>query len=273
MLRVIQFIFLMVVVAVNPLGAQGVDVGNKSVFTGLISASQIESQALNQYKELLQKAKAQNALLADNHPLVIKLRKIASRIIPLSYSWNERAKNWDWQINMIQSKQINAFCMPGGKIVFYSAIIEQLKLTDDEIAMVMGHEIAHALREHARERMGKTATTQAMASVGGWVASLVLGVDQRLTQEVARAGGQLLTLKFSRGDETESDLVGLELAAKAGYDPRASVSLWHKMDRAHQSKSLEWLSTHPSHDTRIKELEKNIPKVLAFYENTKNIQK
>ncbi len=248
---------------------EGVDVGANSAFSKLVPADGVERSASQQYAQLLQQAAAQNALGGKDHPQVKRLRAIAQRIIPLAVAWNPRAKDWRWEVNLIGSKQINAFCMPGGKIVFYSGILEQLKLSDDEVAMVMGHEIAHALREHARERMGKNALTQGAARVGGALASSMLGIDPRLTDGLARGGANLLTLKFSRGDESEADLVGMELAARAGYDPRAGVALWQKMSAASKGAPPQWLSTHPSGQSRIADIEKNLPKVIPLYEQAK----
>ena len=168
-------------------------------------------------------------------------------------------------MNLIGSQSINAFCMPGGKIAFFTGILEQLKLTDDEVAMVMGHEMAHALREHARARMAKSAGTGAALSIG----AQLLGLGQ-MGDLAARAGTQLLTLKFSRSDESEADLVGLELAARAGYDPKASVSLWQKMATASKNQGgLSFLSTHPSGPDRIAKLEANLPKVETLYRDAK----
>ena len=172
-------------------------------------------------------------------------------------------------MNLIGSPQINAYCMPGGKIAFYTGILDQLQLTDDEVAMVMGHEIAHALREHARARMGKSAVTQAWRAWAAPWRSLWLGVDPRLTDSVARGGANLLTLEFSRSDESEADLVGMELAARAGFDPRAGITLWQKMSAANKGAPPQWLSTHPSGKTRIAEIEKNLPKVLPLYERAR----
>ena len=132
-------------------------------------------------------------------------------------------------MNLIGSKQINAFCMPGGKIAFYYGILDRLQLSDDEVAMVMGHEMTHALREHAREQMGKNMATRGAIEIGA--AIFGLGSGGRL---LADMGGQLLTLRFGRADETEADLVGLELAARSGYDPRAGITLWEKMAAASQ---------------------------------------
>ena len=173
---------------------------------------------------------------APSRPRIIRrsarLRYIADAHHSASPTSGTRARgSWRWEVNLIGSKQINAFCMPGGKIAFYYGILDQLKLTDDEVAMVMGHEMAHALREHAREQMGKTMATRGAIEIGA--AILGLGSGGRL---LADMGGQLLTLRFGRDDETEADLVGLELAARAGYDPRAGVTLWEKMAAANQAR-------------------------------------
>ena len=243
---------------------EGVEVGGNSSFSRLVPAGQVEQQATQQYQQLLQEAASKRALAPDNHPQVLRLRAIAKKIIPYSYEWNDRAKGWKWEINVIGSKQINAFCMPGGKIAFYTGILEQLKLTDDEVAMIMGHEVAHALREHARERMGKSAAT----SLGANVLSQLLGAGQ-LGQQALGAGAQLLSLKFGREDESEADLVGMELAARAGYDPRAGVTLWQKMGAASAGAPPQWLSTHPAGTTRIADIEANLPKVMPLFDKAK----
>ena len=248
---------------------EGVDVGETSRFAKLVPAEEVEKSALQQYRQMLQQAASKNALGPDDHPQVQRLRSIARRIIPYSYDWNPRARQWQWEVNLIGSNQINAFCMPGGKIAFYTGILKQLELTDDEVAMVMGHEVAHALREHARERMGKNAATQGLSRLGGAIVSGVFGISPQITDLVAREGANLITLKFSREDETEADLVGMELAARAGYNPRAGVSLWQKMSAANKGAPPQWLSTHPSGDTRIKEIESNLPKVLPLFERSR----
>ena len=254
--------------ATSLLAREGVEVGNTSGFTKLVPAAQVEGSATQQYAQLLKQAKDKNALAPDDHPEVLRLRAIAQKLIPFSYEWNPRAKDWKWEINLIGSAQINAFCMPGGKIAFFHGILDKLQLSDDEVAMVMGHEIAHALREHARERMGKSEATNVLATIGSALASAYFKVDPNLTDAVAKQGANLLTLKFSREDETEADLVGMELAARAGYDPRSGVTLWQKMSAANKGAPPQWLSTHPSGATRIKEIETNLPKVMPLYEKS-----
>ncbi|MCY1510378.1 Beta-barrel assembly-enhancing protease [compost metagenome] len=238
-----------------------VNVGNASVARNLVPAEQIEVAGVQQYGQLLAQARAKNALAGDGNAQLQRLRAIAQRLIPFALPWNARAREWKWEVNLIGSKQINAFCMPGGKIAFFTGILEQLKLSDDEVAMVMGHEMAHALREHARARMAKSVGTGAALSIG----AQLLGLGQ-VGDLAARAGTQLITLKFSRSDETDADLVGLELAARAGYDPQASVSLWKKMATASKNQGgLSFLSTHPSGPDRIAKLEANVPKVENLY--------
>ena len=241
-----------------------VDVGGASSVRTLVPAEQLESSAKQQYSQVLAEAKSQNALAPNDHPQLLRLHSIARRLIPFASQWNPRVSNWRWEVNLIGSKQINAWCMPGGKIAFYTGILDQLKLSDDEIAMVMGHEMAHALREHARERLAKSKVT----SIGLSVASTLLGLGQ-LGDVAANLGTQLLTLKYSRDDETEADLVGLEIAARAGFWPEASVNLWKKMLASNGNGGPSFLSTHPSGGNRIQELEANLPKVQHLYEQAK----
>ncbi len=257
------------VYSLDALARDGVEVGKTSNFAKLVPAGEVEASAKTQYNQMLKQASEKNALAPDDHPQVIRLRAIAERLVPFSYEWNPRAKDWDWRVNLIGSDQVNAFCMPGGKIAFFNGILKKLELTDDEVAMVMGHEIAHALREHARERMGKSMATNTLSKIGGALASVYLGVDPRVTDAVAQQGANLINLKFSREDETEADLVGMELAARAGFNPRAGISLWQKMSATNKGAPPQWLSTHPSGNTRIKDIEANLSKVEPLYERAK----
>ena len=239
-----------------------VDVGDASRLRQLVPAETLEGAATQQYSQMLAQARAKNALAPDNHPQLQRLRAIARRLVPFTTQWNPRARDWRWEVNLIGSKDINAFCMPGGKIAFYTGILEQLKLTDDEAAMVMGHEMAHALREHARAQMAKSQAT----NIGLRLGAQLLGLGE-LGNVAASLGGQLLSLKFSRGDESDADLVGLEMAARAGYHPQAGVTLWQKMGEATGGGGggLAFLSTHPSGPARIRELQDNVPKVQRLY--------
>ena len=239
-----------------------VDVGQSSNMRKLIPVETLEASARQQYRQTLSDANGKGALAPDDYPQLQRLRAIANRLIPYTAQWNPDSRKWKWEVNLIGSNQINAWCMPGGKIAFYTGILDQLKLTDDEVAMIMGHEMAHALREHARERMAKSKAT----GLGLSVASQLLGLGQ-LGDVAANMGTQLLTLKYGRDDETEADLVGLEIAARGGFNPEASVQLWKKMLSATGGGKGQpsFLSTHPSGNNRIQELEANLPKVAHLY--------
>ncbi len=234
----------------------------RSGFTKFASAEQLEQAAQQQYVQMLQQATGQRALAPKEHPQSQRLRYIAQRIVPFAPQCNERARQWRWEVNLIGSDQLNAFCMPGGKIAFYFGILAKLQLDDDEVAMIMGHEVAHALLEHARERIGKTTATRGVIELGA--ALFGLGNAGRMFADL---GGQLLTLRFSRDDESEADALGLVLAAQAGYNPRAGVSLWQKMMGANKGAPPQWLSTHPSGDTRIHEIEARLARVQPMYEH------
>lgn len=238
----------------------GVDVGKPSLLRKLVSAEQVEKAGALQYRKVTDDAQARGQLLPVSHPQVKRVRDIAMRLLPIAMRFNPRAEKWQWQVNVLNVNAINAFCMPGGKIAVYLGLLERLKLTDDEVAMIMGHEIAHALREHARERMAKGMLTNVGAVALGFFTGSNVAVD------LARMGGSLLTLKFSRDDETEADLIGMEIAARAGFDPRAGVTLWQKMSAASKNKPLEFMSTHPSGTSRIETIRKNLPDVMPLYE-------
>lgn len=228
-------------------------------------ASQIEVEAGKQYQAILKDAASKKALAPDNYPDLIRLRKIHQRILPFTYAVNPRAREWQWEVNLVGSKQINAFCMPGGKIMFFTGILDTLKLTDDEVGIVMGHEVAHALREHSVDRYKKTVTGDVLARLGGALAAQLLGIDPGITDLAAHGLKQLALLKYSRNDEVEADVYGLELAARAGFDPRAGVALWKKMGQAAGNGPPQWLSTHPAGENRIRKIEERMPKMLPIY--------
>jgi predicted Zn-dependent protease len=165
-------------------------------------------------------------------------------------------------VNVISSSQLNAWCMPGGKMAVYTGLIEKLKLSDAEIAAVMGHEIAHALREHGREQVSQQLATNAVVAIGA--AALGLGdAGATLGSLIAQV---TFTLPNSRTHEMEADRIGVELAARAGYDPRGAVTVWQKMATGGNGGTPEFLSTHPSPENRIKDLEGYAQRVMPLYE-------
>jgi predicted Zn-dependent protease len=228
----------------------------------------MNEQAAQQYAAMMAQAQQKGMLVPPGDPQVKRIRAIAQRIIPNTVRWNPHAQGWKWEVNLVQSNQVNAFCMPGGRIGVFTGIIDKLKLTDDEIAAVMGHEIAHALREHGRERQSKSTTTGLITGIGGAIASAITGYDVR---GLANTAGQMYVLKFSRDEEREADLVGLDISARAGYDPRAGISLWNKMAALGQSGApIEILSTHPGGEHRIQQIEDHMNVLLPLYARSKN---
>ena len=228
----------------------------------LVSSEQLDEMAAQSYAKLKADAARQGALNRDP-AMLQRVRTVASRIEPQTAVFRPDAPGWNWEVNVLNSDQLNAFCMPGGKIMFYSGLINQLRLTDDEIAIVMGHEIAHALREHSREHMSQAIAAQTAIGVG----AALLGLGEG-SAGFANAGYEaLIATQFSRSDESEADRIGLELAARAGYDPRAGVTLWQKMIAANKGgRPPEFLSSHPADATRVQEIESLLPTVMPLYQ-------
>jgi predicted Zn-dependent protease len=236
----------------------------------LVSAQDIEKQASQQYAQLVEQAYQSHALLGPLSPRVTQVRGVANALILNASSYNPRASQWAWEVNVIDAQVVNAFCMPAGKIVVYAGLMVQLGLSDEELAVVLGHEMAHALLEHSRARLAKEMATQGVARLGGVLAAGVLGVDPRLGEYVASEGAGLLSLKFSREDEQAADALGLELAARSGFDPRASVTLWKKMQGLNKTQAPVWLSTHPSDAARVQSMQALWPKVMPLFEKAQH---
>ncbi|MBV7538013.1 M48 family metallopeptidase [Duganella sp. sic0402] len=234
-------------------------------------AAQFDQQSKLQYNQMLTEAHKKDAVATDSNPQLIRLRAIARRIIPFTTRWNPDSAKWDWQVNLLRSDTVNAFCMPGGRIAFYNGILTKLNLTDDEVAMVMGHEIAHALREHARAQAGKNNAASLFGRVAGAAGAAYFGIDPRLGDALGSGAAKMASLKFSRGDETEADLVGMDLAARAGFDPRAGIALWEKMSAINKNQPISFLSTHPTGKDRIKEMNEHMHLVLPVYARAKGL--
>lgn len=240
----------------------------RSIWRDIAAPEQaVNEQAAQQYLALMSQARDKGVLVPQNDPRVERLRAIAQRLIPFTPRWNPEAKNWKWEVNLLKSDEVNAFCMPGGRIAFYTGIIDKLKLTDDEIAAVMGHEITHALREHGRDRMSKATATGLASQLGGAALSAWLGYDVR---GVTNTAGQLWVLKFSRDEEREADLIGLDIAARAGYDPRAGLALWNKMAALNdRGEPPAILSDHPGGDERMQRIQDHMNVLLPLYARAK----
>lgn len=237
-------------------GAVGVDRKQRM----LVSAEQLDQAALKQYGELIAEEKKQNNLNRDPAQ-VARVRKISNRLIAQTSAFRTDAAKWQWEVNVLNSAEVNAWCMPGGKIAVYSGLIEKLKVTDDELAAVIGHEISHALREHARERASGQMVAGSVISIG----SALLGVGSLGQQGAEYAYMGVIGLPNSREHEREADRIGVELAALAGYDPRAAITLWQKMGKVGGSAPPTFLSTHPSSTQRSADLAVYAQRVMPLY--------
>ncbi len=271
LLRAVPFAALALLAAcetVQTTEAGAVGVTREQRVTTLVSSEEIEQQASKEYAQLLAEAQKKGLLNRDQQQ-VARVRTITQRLIPQVGVFRKDALQWKWESNVLTSKDINAWCMPGGKMAVYSGLIERLNATDDELAAVMGHEIAHALREHARERIGNQMATSAASTVGAIALEIFTGV--RVNPDLASSVlGAVTVLPNSRQNESEADIIGVELMARAGYDPRASLSLWRKMGQvAGGGGGPEFLSTHPSGETRLRELQGYVDKVMPLYQAAK----
>jgi len=228
----------------------------------LVSSDELDKMAEQSYVKLKTDAGSKGELNHDA-AMLTRVRAIAQRIKPHTGVFRKDAPGWNWEVNVISSNELNAFCMPGGKIMFYSGLINQLHLSDDEIAIVMGHEIAHALREHAREQVSQAMAAQTAINIG----TALLGLGQTSADVSSSVYQSLIATKFSRTDESEADEIGLELTARSGYDPRAGVTLWQKMIAANSGGTPpEFLSTHPAEASRVQKIQSLLPTVMPLYE-------
>lgn len=229
-----------------------------------VSAEAIEQASRQQYAQVMAAAQ-KKGLLNQNPSYVNRVRTISNRIIQQVPALRPDAARWNWEVNVLTSPEVNAWAMPGGKIAVYTGLIEKLQLTDDELAAVIGHEISHALREHSRER----ASEQAIAGAGISIVSVVAGLGDLGQQGLQYAYMGLLGLPNSRQHETEADRFGVELAARAGYDPRAAVTLWQKMGQASSGEPPKFMSTHPPRAERMSDLKEYSRRVMPLYEKAR----
>lgn len=237
----------------------------------MFSERQVESMSLRSYMQTLQTAQKKNTL--NNDPAVVeRVRKIANRLIEQTPVFRSDARQWKWEVNVETNEQVNAYCMPGGKIMVFTGLVDKLMVSDDELAAVMGHEMSHALREHGRERMSLAAAQSGGVAI---IAALLSSSKNRAAAnagvQAAAMGSQLFfALPNSRTQEVEADRMGLELSARAGYDPNAAISLWQKMAQQSDKKPPEFLSTHPSDENRMNDLRRLIPTVMPLYQQAKS---
>ncbi|PYC28563.1 peptidase M48 [Aquipseudomonas alcaligenes] len=250
--------------AVNTTSGGAVGVERKQYMFSMLSTQEVNQMYAQSYQQTLSQAASQG-VLDKSSKNARRVDAIARRLIAQAPVFRADAAQWDWQVNLIDSPELNANCGPGGKIIVYSGLIEKLQLTDAEIAAVMGHEIAHALREHSREAMSKAYGIE-LAKQG---AGALLGLGEGGTALADAAVQYGMMLPNSRANENEADIIGLELSARAGYDPNAAISLWQKMSRAGGGAPPEFMSTHPSSGSRIEALRAAIPRVMPLYEQAR----
>jgi len=233
----------------------------------LVSESQAIEASKAAYSETLAPLQKQGKI--NNDPaLTARVDMITARLVAQAIKYRPETASWDWQVAVIDDpKTLNAWCMAGGRMAIYTGLIQKLNLTDDEIAQVMGHEIAHALAQHTREQMSEAMVEQAAISGAG--ALLGGGAKgQAAAQAAAIATTVGVQLPHSRTQEAEADRIGIELAAKAGYDPRAAPKLWEKMMAATGDKGKsDWLSTHPASEKRLQALAALVPQMMPYYED------
>jgi len=227
----------------------------------MVSSEEVNAGSLKAYQQMM--AEAQKKGVLDKDPAMLKrVQDITKRLIPHAATFRADAAKWPWEVHVLSIDEVNAWCMPAGKMAMYTGLIQKLSATDDEIAAVMGHEIAHALREHARERISRQMGTQMTVGIVG----ALLGIGQMGQSIAGTVADVTLNLPNSRLHETESDRIGVELAARAGFDPRAAVTLWEKMAKQSSGgQPPKFLSTHPSHEDRINDLRQYSEKVMPLY--------
>ncbi|MCO7516521.1 M48 family metallopeptidase [Pseudomonas guariconensis] len=247
--------------AVNTTSGGAVGVERKQYMFSMLSTDEVNQMYAQSYQQTLSEASSKG-VLDETSAKAKRVQAIADRLIAQAPKFRPDAAQWKWEVNLIQSDELNANCGPGGKIIFYTGLIDKLQLTDAEIAAVMGHEIAHALREHGREAMSKAYGVE-MARQG---AGALFGLGQDSMALADTVVNYAMTLPNSRANENEADLIGLELAARAGYDPNAAITLWDKMSKASEGAPPEFMSTHPASSSRIAALQAAIPKVMPLYQ-------
>lgn len=231
----------------------------------MISNDEIQPLVNTEYKEALKASK--NLTSTADGQKVVRVGKNMAKAVEsylISQGYQELVDDFDWEFNLLESNQVNAWCMPGGKVAFYSGI---MPVTKDEagIAVVMGHEIAHAVASHSRERM----SNGMMINLGMSAFSAALGQNPTMMQQIllqsVGMGSELGMLSFSRKHELEADEMGLIFMAIAGYDPREAPIFWERMSAAGGATPPEFLSTHPGPDRRIQKLNANMSKALEYY--------
>ncbi len=238
--------------------------GRKQVL--LVSDQEVLSSSLTQYSDYMKSAKKSSS--KDGAAMVMRVGKriaAATEQYLKNNGLESEVKNFSWEFNLVKDPQVNAFCMPGGKIVVYEGLM-QLVSSDDELAVVIGHEVAHAVAKHSNERMSQQLMAQYGAQILGQALSNKSAAVQQIGTSVYGLGAQYgVMLPFSRKHESEADYMGLVFMAMAGYNPEVAVNFWQKMSAGKSGSTPEFMSTHPSDATRIAEIQKVLPAIKTKY--------
>ena len=225
-------------------------------------SSTLNVAAAQGFNKTVQEASA-NKTLDTSSATYKRINSVFLRLKPYGDQINQTGQKFDWRLAVLKSDQVNAYVAPGGKVVFYTGIVNKLNLTDAEIAAVMGHEMVHALEEHSKNKIGQQALTDLSLSIGLSAAGSNVG---QLGSAAAQLGAQVgVGLPYSRSLESRADQGGLMLMARAGYNPQAAITLWEKMNKLEGAGGTSFLSTHPSNSQRIEAMRKNLPAAQAIY--------
>ncbi|MDD6517995.1 MAG: M48 family metallopeptidase [Prevotella sp.] len=232
----------------------------------LVSDAQVLSLSNQEYTKFMQSAKVSTD--AANTAMVKRVgTRLASAVETYlkNNGMSSEIKNFSWEFNLVQNKEANAFCMPGGKIVVYEGLLPYTQ-NEASLAIVLGHEIAHAVAKHSAEQMSKQIRQQYGTQIGGALLGSVVGSDvANIATAIAQQGFSFANLKYSRDNESEADHIGLIFAAMAGYDPEEAIPFWKRMASGSSSNQSDIFSDHPSDASRIAALQKEMPEALKYY--------
>jgi predicted Zn-dependent protease len=230
----------------------------------LVSESDAISASKEAYVATISELRKEGKLETDSR-VTQRVDRITERLVAQAIKKRPATASWEWSIEVIDDPNtVNAWCMAGGRMAVYTGLLQKIDPTDDELAQVLGHEISHALANHTAERMSVALATNAGVALAG-----ILAKDQRVMSVAATAATVAVQLPNSRAAESEADEIGIEIAAKAGYDPNAAISLWQKMQKVGGENPPEFLSTHPSPENRQQRLAELAPKMMPYYEQAK----
>jgi predicted Zn-dependent protease len=242
--------------------------GNSGMFRSLVPSPALEAQSATEYVELVERAREDGSLLPSTDARVERVRAIALRLAPFADKWSDRVKNWRWEVNVVRSQHIGMVCLPGGKILVYTGLLDRIRLHDDELGVLFGHEIAHALREQVRERLG----TQQVLPLAASPMPRLFGVSELGGATGTASGIPFASIQYDATDETESDVIGGDIAARAGFDPRAAVPLWDKLaDATRRDTADGFIHAHPYSEARRLDIIKRLPDMLALYAKARGV--